>query len=86
MAAGRYILATDVGEARLVLDAAMRVPYQGTVDPEYPARLAQRLKDLCRNRELLEAGRHLPEVAERHFSYDRLSATLHDLFVRILSH
>jgi glycosyltransferase involved in cell wall biosynthesis len=85
MAAGRYVLATDVGEARLVLDEDMLIPYSGSHDPHYTDQLAARLTHLCHNQELLTRGTALMAVAERRFSYDKLSVKLDDLFARTLS-
>lgn len=57
MAAGCYVLATDVGEARLLLPSEMRLSYDGVKDIGYPARLAERITALTM------AGR--PEVRRR---------------------
>jgi hypothetical protein len=78
LAAGRRILASDVGEASLVLDAASRVRYDGQVDRAYPARLAERV------RAILAGGAEPPsDVAVRHralarerFDYDVLGARI----------
>ena len=84
MAAGRYILATDVGEAKLVLEEDMLIPYNGSHDPKYAANLASRLKHLCQNQGLLSRGNDLVEVAERHFSYDKLSLRLHEVMSKTI--
>ena len=47
MAAGRFILATDVGEARLLLPGEMRLAYEGTRDDSYPTRLAVKIAELA---------------------------------------
>jgi len=47
MAAGRFILATDVGEARLLLPSEMRLAYAGTKDKSYPSRLAEKIAELA---------------------------------------
>ena len=47
MACGCYVLATDVGEARLLLPPEMRLPYDGIKDAAYPARLAQKIAELA---------------------------------------
>jgi glycosyltransferase involved in cell wall biosynthesis len=47
MAAGCYILATDVGEARLLLPDEMRLPYAGVRDDAYPLRLAAKITALA---------------------------------------
>lgn len=72
MASGRYILASRVGEAVRVLPAEMLIEYNGTIDPDYPGRLADRLSQLCANRNQLSRGRALVDVARREFSYDTL--------------
>lgn len=46
MAAGCYVLATDVGEARLLLPPEMRLPYNGVIDRAYPERLAAKITEL----------------------------------------
>ena len=42
LAAGRYILASRVGEAARILDPEMLVDFEGTKDPQYPDKLAAR--------------------------------------------
>jgi glycosyltransferase involved in cell wall biosynthesis len=69
MAAGRFVLASGVGEAVRVLPRDMLVPYDGSVDTAYPARLAERIRALVRDRTLLDAARALPAVARREFDY-----------------
>lgn len=77
LAAGRYILASRVGEAALVLPAEMLVDYQGTVDREYPARLAGRIRGLLANPQRLDLGRAGIEIARERFDYDVLARTYH---------
>jgi glycosyltransferase involved in cell wall biosynthesis len=73
MAAGRFVLASRVGEAARVLPPEMLVDYNGGVDLGYPARLADRVV------ELIDAGTdflHRPEcpaLARANFDYDRLA-------------
>ena len=73
MAAGRYVLASRVGEAVRVLPDAMLIPYEGTVDTTYPVRLAERLRTLCSDRAQLQLGQSLVNIAEREFSYSVLA-------------
>jgi glycosyltransferase involved in cell wall biosynthesis len=73
LACGRYVLASHVGEARYVLPPQMLVPYNGTVDRAYPARLAERVDALLRDRTLLQRGRHGVAIAREHFDYDMLA-------------
>jgi glycosyltransferase involved in cell wall biosynthesis len=73
LAAGRYVLASRVGEAARVLPPGMLVEFRGEHDPDYPAKLAERLA------ELVTAGTdftHRPEcvaIAREHFEYDKLA-------------
>jgi glycosyltransferase involved in cell wall biosynthesis len=73
LAAGRFVLASRVGQAARVLPTEMLVEFRGSLDPDYPASLADRLI------QLIEAGTdfsHRPEciaLARKHFDYDLLS-------------
>jgi glycosyltransferase involved in cell wall biosynthesis len=73
LAAGRYVLASDVGEASRVLPSEMRIEYNGTVDRAYPARLAERIRHLVRHPESLSAGARNVAIARASFDYDVLS-------------
>ena len=46
VAAGKFILASDVGEAKIILPEIMRIPYNGSYDPEYPKALADRISKI----------------------------------------
>jgi hypothetical protein len=82
MAAERFILASRVGEAALLLPEVMLVDYEGELDSAYPSRLAQRIRLLHRHRSLLEVRLRLPEVARRLCSYDVLSLACADVIRR----
>ncbi|QRK12687.1 glycosyltransferase [Archangium violaceum] len=84
MANGRYILATDVGEASLVLPEEMRVPYEGVVDKAYPARLAERVEGLLAWPERLRAGEALVKVAREKFDYAVLAGRVRDVLERVI--
>jgi glycosyltransferase involved in cell wall biosynthesis len=73
LAAGRFVLASDVGEARLVLPEAMRVPYEGTKDERYPAKLAERVRAILADRSLLRLAAEGPRIARERFDYDVLA-------------
>ncbi|HAY23156.1 MAG TPA: hypothetical protein DCY27_13545 [Desulfobacterales bacterium] len=78
LAANRYILTSDVGEAHYILPQEMLIPYQGLLDADYPPKLAQKILELYNNRQKLflrDGGRRL---AERLFSYKKLSQTLEE--------
>jgi glycosyltransferase involved in cell wall biosynthesis len=85
MASGRYVLASDVGEASLVLPEEMRVPYQGVVDREYPARLAERVEALLARPERLRAGGPLVDVARERFDYSVLAPRLLQVLEQVSS-
>jgi glycosyltransferase involved in cell wall biosynthesis len=73
MAASRFILASKVGEAELLLPPEMLVPYDGEVDPQYPRRLAGRIRSLVTQPSLLALADSLPDKAATHCSYEVLS-------------
>jgi len=76
MAAERFILASRVGEAALLLPELMLLDYRGEMDAGYPARLAERVRLLWQRRELLEVRRSLPAIARSLFDYSVLSQQL----------
>ena len=76
LATGRFILASRVGEATLVLPQEMLVDYQGAVDRQYPERLAERVLELLAQPARLQQGQALVEVARREFDYAVLAAIL----------
>lgn len=65
MAAGRFILASSVGEAARILPPSMLLDYDGEVDTRYPERLARRIRTVYEHREMLLEGTALPALAER---------------------
>jgi glycosyltransferase involved in cell wall biosynthesis len=72
LAAGRYVLASDVGEAALVLPPEMRIDYIGEKDDYYPVRLARRLSELCSRPEALRREVEITAFAHKHFDYNTL--------------
>ena len=73
LAAGRQILATNVGEAAIVLDKEMLVDYHGVKDLDYPQRLKERIESLLNHPEkLLHANRNRL-LAKEVFDYDVLA-------------
>jgi glycosyltransferase involved in cell wall biosynthesis len=73
MAAGCFILASKVGEAELLLPPEMVIPFNGELDPDYPARLASRIREVLAKPEMLALRKSLPEIAARTCSYEVLS-------------
>jgi glycosyltransferase involved in cell wall biosynthesis len=82
LACGRYVLASDVGQARYVLPEEMRLPYEGTVDRAYPARLAARVREIAGQRARLELGAGGVAIARQHFDYDVLAKRVVDVLSR----
>lgn len=80
MAAGRYVLASRVGEAVLVLDEEMLVEYDGVKDCAYPRKLAERVSALLENPEKLKRGLENVRVARARFDYRVLAEEMAALF------
>jgi glycosyltransferase involved in cell wall biosynthesis len=76
LACGRYVLASQVGEAARVLPPEMLVPYEGTLDRQYPSRLAARVRELAGTPSRLTKGLDGVAIARRHFDYDMLARRL----------
>ena len=78
LAANRYVLTSDVGEAHYILPPEMLIPYRGLVDEDYPPRLAQKILELYNDRQKLILGDGGRRLAEKFFSYEKLSQTLEE--------
>ena len=87
MAAGCYVLATDVGEARVLLPPAMRLPYDGVKDETYPRRLANKIEELVElgPAALADATRETTTRARDELNYPYLSAQLETVLESLLS-
>lgn len=79
MAAERFILASRVGEAALVLPELMLLDYDGEVDRAYPGRLAARIRHLYQHPTDLEGRHQLPARARDLCSYDVLAARFQEI-------
>lgn len=73
LAAGRYILASEVGEAARVLEPEMLAPYDGVKDAEYPRKLAERIRPILADPEMLERAEANMDLARKHFDYSMLT-------------
>jgi glycosyltransferase involved in cell wall biosynthesis len=73
MACGKFVLATRVGEAAHILPDSMLIDYDGSHDPSYSKRLANRLRSLVHDPDLLHSGAKNRVRAAQHFDYDLLS-------------
>jgi glycosyltransferase involved in cell wall biosynthesis len=73
LAAGRYVLASNVGEAALVLPKEMLVEYEGVKDLKYPQKLKERIELLLDHPALLQLGSDNVALARAHFDYTKLA-------------
>lgn len=85
LAAGRYVLASDVGEAALVLPPEMRVPYDGVQDQSYPGRLAKRIESLLAQAAPAKHSIKMQGVAQKYFEYSVLAMRLERLFDAVVA-
>lgn len=79
MAAERFILASRVGEATRLLPNTMLIDYEGAVDPAYPEKLANRVREIHAEPGQLEARRRLPSVAKEHCAYEVLATRFNEV-------
>jgi glycosyltransferase involved in cell wall biosynthesis len=86
LACDRFIIATAVGEAARVLPPDRLLPYAGSGrDPDYPARLAEKIRDLMYHPNRLRPDGQGIELARRHFDYNRLAHLLAGVIDRTLA-
>jgi glycosyltransferase involved in cell wall biosynthesis len=69
LATGRYILASDVGEATIVLNREMLVHYEGDKDQQYPQKLMTRIESILEHPEMLELSVNNVTLARTFFDY-----------------
>jgi len=85
LACGRYILASRIGEAALVLNDDMLVEYEGLKDLQYPQKLAERISILL---DQPERPAYLPDhvaLAKAEFDYSVLAEKLANLLEAALN-
>lgn len=81
LAHGKYVIATDVGEASRVLPGVgCLLPYEGIRDESYPARLANQLKKLLAEPEQLRIDLEAKQVAQEYFDYQILAQRIEKVF------
>lgn len=73
LAAGRFVLASAVGEAARVIPSEMLVEFQGESDPDYPQKLADRIERLLATGESFGPRNDSIALAREYFEYDRLA-------------
>jgi glycosyltransferase involved in cell wall biosynthesis len=74
LACGKYVIATDVGDAKNILkNIGMLLPYHGVKDENYPKLLADKIKWLIQNKDELKKGKLGIKIVKEHFDYQILS-------------
>ena len=76
LACGRFVLASDVGEASRILPKTMRCCYTGTKDSEYPEKLAAKVRPLLNQPDLMGHTAEQVGLARKHFEYSHLARQL----------
>lgn len=80
LAHDKFVVATDVGEARRVLPGVGRLlPYQGVKDPSHPARLANAVREYLKNPDQVRPSGAARRVAIAEFDYVALGERLRDV-------
>lgn len=82
MAAGRFVLASRVGDAEVLLPEPMLVDFHGTVDAAYPERLAGRIRGIMANPTQLRLADTLPARARETCGYPILRERFRSLAER----
>jgi glycosyltransferase involved in cell wall biosynthesis len=84
LAAGRFVLASRVGEAARILPPEMLVEFSGQVDPAYPMKLAARIKELVNNDMNFHCRHDLVNLARQHFDYSQLAPRVESVLDSVL--
>lgn len=84
LAAGRFILASNAGEAARVLPKEMLVDYEGVKDEGYPAKLAARIESILTDPQILSSGAKNVSLARQHFDYSMLAKRAHQVIKEVL--
>lgn len=80
LAHGKYVIATDVGEASRVLPGiGYLLPYTGVRDDGHPARLAAVLRKILKEPQLLQVSENAKQVAKANFDYGLLAKRVENI-------
>ena len=79
LAAGRYILASRVGEAARVLPEEMLVDYEGVHDSEYPRKLKERIEKILAQPDMLKRASGNIAIAKENFDYAVLAERMKEV-------
>ena len=82
LASGKFVLASRVGEAALLLPDNMLVDYESTSDRHYAKKLAGKIRAICEQPQMFSAQISRP-LAVEHFDYSVLSRRLSDVLVTV---
>lgn len=86
LAYGKYVIATNVGEAKNVLPGVgCLLPYEGVRDDNHPIRLAQTLRELLDRPKYLEIQEEAKRIARDNFDYKILSKRIEVLCLQLQS-
>lgn len=85
LATGRYVLASEVGEAALVLDREMLLKYEGVKDQQYPQKLAERIQAIVADPRRLERAAGNVARAKEFFEYSRLAQRLGNVIETVIT-
>lgn len=86
LACGRYVIATDVGEAQRVLpNVGCLLPYAGVRDDQHPARLAAHIKELLADPSRLQVSEKAQEVAKSEFDYKVLANRVEQICLNLVN-
>jgi glycosyltransferase involved in cell wall biosynthesis len=84
LACGRFVLASQVGEAARVLPPEMLIAYNGVKDTEYPGKLASRIQCLLKDPRRFEQPETSVLIAQTYFDYNILAAQLRNTLSELL--
>ncbi len=85
LACGRYVIATDVGEAHTLLrEVGSLLPYEGVRDDSYPPRLAAHIRWLYEHPQELSRAAAGPELARQRLDYRVLAPQLRELLLGLI--
>ncbi len=85
LACGRYVIATDVGEAHTLLrEVGSLLSYEGVRDDSYPPRLAAHIRWLYEHPQELSRAAAGRELARQRLDYRALAPQLRDLLLGLI--
>ncbi len=87
LAYNKYVIATDVGEAHYLLSQiGCLLSYEGVCDRLHPIRLAQQIRKLWANPDLLKTAEQGQAIAKANFDYDILAQRIQKICENLVNH